>query len=61
MMFTNANFARIDADAVSRLIDNGEWDRALTHAEMLVRSIRGTMTDLGIEPTKFYIHDSTAA
>jgi len=61
MMFTNAEFARIDADAVSRLIDNKEWDRALTHAEMLVRSIRGTMTDLGIEPTKFYINDSTAA
>jgi hypothetical protein len=59
MNFTYANFARIDADAVSALVNNGEWDRALSRARLLVSSIEHTMAELGIEPTLVTIHDFT--
>jgi len=59
MNFTFTNFARIDANAVAALIANGEWDRALSRANLLVSSIEGAMNELGIEPTPRHIHDST--
>jgi len=51
------NLASIDARAVSALIANGEWDRALHRARMLARSIEWAMSDAGIAPTPVHIHD----
>lgn len=56
-----STFAAKDAAFVARLIDNGEWERALRHAHLLVGSIEMTMKQNGITPTPVHIHDSTAA
>ena len=59
MNFTSANFAHIDAEMVLNLIENGEWERAFERAQVLIGSIEGAMTELGIEPTQWTIHDTT--
>ena len=59
MTNTNINYANADARFVARLVENGEWDRALTHANLLVASITRVMADLEIERTAIHIHDAT--
>lgn len=59
MNFTYTNFAHIDAEMVLNLIENGEWERAFDRVQLLIGSIEGAMTELGIEPTKWTIHDTT--
>jgi len=60
----NRNYTRIaisTARLVLALVLNGDWDRALTHARLLVYTIEGAMDENGITPTPVTIHDSTAA
>lgn len=59
---TNINYsliARSDAMLVLALVSNGELDRALTHARLLVTSIEAAMDQMGITPTQVHIHDTT--
>lgn len=53
------NIIRSEANLVSDLIDNGEWDRALRHSRLVTDFIGLLMSDLGIEPMPVHIHDST--
>ena len=55
---TNIYIANADARFVARLINNGEWDRALTHANLLVASIKRVMDDKGIAEMPTYIHSN---
>jgi hypothetical protein len=61
MTFCFADYARIDADAVSALIANDEWERAYKRAQLLVSTLERAMAELGIEPVPSYIHDFTEA
>jgi len=50
-----------DANFIVRLIDNGEYDRALTYARLLTTTIQGVMRENNITPTTTTIHDTTPA
>lgn len=53
------DLARSDANFIIRLIDNGEFDRALTYARLLTTTIQGVMRENNITPTTTTIHDTT--
>jgi hypothetical protein len=54
-----SNLALSDAEFTTTLVSRGEWDRALTHARLLVSSIEMVMASKGITATPITIHDST--
>lgn len=50
-----------DAMFIARLIDNDEYDRALTYARLLTTTIEGVMRENNITPSLTTIHDTTPA
>jgi hypothetical protein len=50
-----------DANLIARLIDNGEYDRALTYARLLTTTIENVMRENNITPSLTTIHDTTPA
>jgi hypothetical protein len=45
-----------DLAMLTTLIENGEWDRALSWAGMVMTSIKGVMRENGIEPSRMFIN-----
>ena len=48
-----------DAMFIARLIDNDEYDRALTYARLLTSTIESVMRENNIKPSATIVHDST--
>jgi len=53
---TNLNLSIKDAQFVLRLIENGEYDRALSWSYILTDSIKSVMRENNITPSRMYIN-----